>query len=59
MTGTELAQMVRKSHPGTSVLVISGYADIDGLPPELPRLSKPFRKHELASALTNLPSWGS
>jgi PAS domain S-box-containing protein len=59
MTGTELAQMVRKSHPGTSVLVISGYADIDGLPPELPRLSKPFRKHELASALASLHPSGS
>jgi PAS domain S-box-containing protein len=54
MTGTELADIVERSHPTTLVLVISGYADIDGLPTKFPRLTKPFRKHELASALDNL-----
>ncbi len=54
MTGTQLAEFVDRSHPATSVLVISGYADIDGLPTKLPRLTKPFRKHELAAALDSL-----
>lgn len=54
MTGTELAQSVQRSVPGMKVLVISGYADIDGLPTELPRLTKPFRQHELAAALDGL-----
>lgn len=54
MTGTDLAQFVKSSYPSISLLVISGYADIDGLPAELPRLTKPFRKHELAGALAAL-----
>ncbi|MCW3796513.1 PAS domain S-box protein [Sphingomonas sp. BN140010] len=58
MTGTELAEQVKRSHPTTRVLVISGYADIDGLPTKFPRLTKPFRKHELASALDGLIAKG-
>jgi PAS domain S-box-containing protein len=54
MTGTELADLVAQSYPATHVLVVSGYADIDGLPAKFPRLTKPFRKHELASALDRL-----
>jgi hypothetical protein len=33
------------------VLVISGYAEDDGLPPEFPRLTKPFRETDLAASL--------
>lgn len=51
MTGTELARTVQERHPRTDVLVISGYADLEGLAPDLPRLSKPFRRDELAAAL--------
>jgi hypothetical protein len=36
------------------VLVISGYAELDGIAPDLPRLTKPFRQAELAAALAGL-----
>jgi hypothetical protein len=35
-------------------LIVSGYADIEGLAPGLPRLVKPFRSAELAAKLTAL-----
>ena len=40
--------------PGTSILLVSGYAEREGLDPDLPRLTKPFRKHELAVSLSQL-----
>ncbi len=51
MTGTELARAVQERRPNTRVLVISGYADLEGLAPDLPRLTKPFRQDELAASL--------
>ncbi len=54
MTGTELAQAVRALSPGFPVLVVSGYADRDGIEADLPRLAKPFRKDELAASLAQL-----
>jgi PAS domain S-box-containing protein len=54
MTGTELAAVIRVNHPELPTLIISGYADIDGISPHLPRLTKPFRQHELASHLEAL-----
>jgi PAS domain S-box-containing protein len=51
MTGAELAGEVRARRPGTPVLIVSGYAEVEGLPPDLPRLMKPFRRAELASSL--------
>lgn len=49
MTGAELAREVRALRPGLPVLLVSGYAEADGIPPELPRLTKPFRSTELAT----------
>jgi len=37
-------------------LVVSGYADVDGIAADLARLSKPFRLQELAGALAKLKS---
>ena len=54
ISGTELARMVSTSRPGTSILLISGYAEREGLDPDLPRLTKPFRKDELAASLSQL-----
>jgi PAS domain S-box-containing protein len=54
MTGTELARTVQERRRDVSVLVISGYAEVDGIAADLPRLTKPFRKSELASSLTSL-----
>jgi FixJ family two-component response regulator len=54
MTGRELARTVQERRRDVSVLVISGYAEVDGIAGDLPRLTKPFRKSELASSLTSL-----
>ena len=48
MRGADLAQRARAAYPGLKVLVISGYAGLDEIPPDLPRLAKPFRVDELA-----------
>jgi CheY-like chemotaxis protein len=54
MSGTELAQRVRLLRPELPVLIVSGYAQVDGLTPDLPRLTKPFRNAELAATLVAL-----
>lgn len=54
ISGTDLARQVRCSRPGTAILLVSGYAEREGLDPDLPRLSKPFRKNELAMSLARL-----
>ena len=54
INGTDLARVVRASQPGTAILLVSGYAEREGLDPELPPLSKPFRKSELAASLAAL-----
>jgi CheY-like chemotaxis protein len=54
MTGTDLARTLLERFPRSRVLVVSGYADVDGIAPDLPRLSKPFRLQELASAIADL-----
>ena len=51
MTGTDLIRIVRSEKPRTRTLVISGYAEDDSLPPEFPRLTKPFREADLAASL--------
>jgi CheY-like chemotaxis protein len=51
MNGTDLARVVLERLPESSALVVSGYADVDGIAADLPRLSKPYRQDELASAL--------
>ena len=59
MSGTELARQVRETRPEVSILVVSGYAESEGIEPDLPRLTKPFRKDELATALANLARFSS
>ncbi|TDV45039.1 PAS domain S-box-containing protein [Pseudomonas graminis] len=54
ISGTDLARRVRISRPGTAILLVSGYAEHEGLDPDLPRLTKPFRKSELAASLAQL-----
>ena len=54
MTGTELAREIQAVRPGMPVLLVSGYAESEGIEPGLPRLTKPFRKDELASSLAQL-----
>jgi CheY-like chemotaxis protein len=52
--GTDLARTLLERFPQSSALVVSGYAEIEGMAPDLPRLTKPFRQAELAAALAEL-----
>lgn len=54
MTGTDLARTVRERWPRMRILIVSGYADLDGITPDLPRLAKPFRRDELAASMARL-----
>jgi PAS domain S-box-containing protein len=53
MTGADLARAIRQRYPRIRTLVISGFAEVDELAPDLPRLAKPFRQDELAGALAS------
>nr|WP_246408186.1 hybrid sensor histidine kinase/response regulator [Microvirga lupini] len=55
MTGLELAERIRDEWPGMPMLLASGHAELPeraGL--AVPRLTKPFRQDELASAIAAL-----
>lgn len=54
MNGTELARYVQDQCPAAKILIISGYADAEGIASDLPRLTKPFRNVQLAAALATL-----
>jgi PAS domain S-box-containing protein len=54
MTGVELARAVKVRHPGIKVLLISGFAECDGIDATLPRLTKPFLQSDLALAVSDL-----
>jgi CheY-like chemotaxis protein len=54
MTGVDLARTVRERTPNLPVLIVSGYAEAEGIAPDLPRLTKPFKSTELAERLANL-----
>lgn len=54
MNGAELALAVRVRKPGVPILIVSGYAEAEGIAPDLPRLTKPFRNAELAESLASL-----
>jgi PAS domain S-box-containing protein len=51
MTGVQLACRVRHSHPNTKIVIISGFADMEGIDPSLLRLTKPFVQSDLEAAL--------
>lgn len=56
MTGVDLARAIRERRPDTPVLIVSGYAEAEGVAPDLPRLTKPFRLPELAVCVAQLSS---
>ncbi|HEX8126604.1 MAG TPA: PAS domain S-box protein [Allosphingosinicella sp.] len=58
MNGTDLANVVRAQLPGTPVLIVSGYAEAEGIAAHYPRLVKPFRNSDLAASLADLGSAG-
>ncbi|MFK3891318.1 PAS domain S-box protein [Sphingomonas sp. NPDC079357] len=54
MSGVELVSAVRATLPDLPVLIVSGYADAEGISQELPRLTKPFKSAELAAGLSRI-----
>ncbi|RZI76912.1 MAG: PAS domain S-box protein [Pseudomonas sp.] len=54
MTGTDLARHVQSTRPELPILLVSGYAELEGIDAKIPRLTKPFRKDELSATLTSL-----
>jgi CheY-like chemotaxis protein len=54
MNGTDLARVVKSSNPKARVLIVSGYAEAEGIDADLPRLTKPFRNADLATKLAEL-----
>lgn len=54
MTGGELAQVVLDKRPDLPVLIISGYAETDGISSSLPRLTKPFREADLIAVVRQM-----
>ena len=54
MTGIELAKKIAARHPGTPIILATGYAELPaGADGGLPRLSKPYRQDALAVAIAN------
>jgi signal transduction histidine kinase/CheY-like chemotaxis protein len=51
MSGAQLVHELRTGLPALPALIVSGYAEAEGVDPAIPRLSKPFRKEELAACL--------
>ncbi|WP_333574015.1 GAF domain-containing protein [Sphingomonas sp.] len=54
MTGTQFAQQLRNTHPHIPLLLVSGYADLDGVDSSISRLVKPFRRDELEASIASL-----
>lgn len=54
MTGVDLANAFRARFPNVPVLITSGFADTEGLAPDLPRLTKPFRQTDLSDSIMHL-----
>jgi len=59
LSGTDLALILAAERPGLPVLIVSGYAELDGLPADLPRLTKPFRQADLAACVAELRGAGA
>ncbi|WP_189338357.1 PAS domain S-box protein [Sphingobium sp. SCG-1] len=51
LSGVDLARRLRETLPHLPVLIVSGYAEAEGIAPDLPRLTKPFRSAELEACL--------
>jgi CheY-like chemotaxis protein len=54
LNGTDFVHKVRERYPTTRALIISGYAEVQGVAPDLPRLVKPFRQADLMAKLGEL-----
>ena len=54
MSGVELSYAVQKRWPLVRTVIISGYAQAEGIGQDLTRLNKPFRQSELARVLAEV-----
>jgi signal transduction histidine kinase/CheY-like chemotaxis protein len=54
MSGTELARSIISARPDVQVLIVSGFSEVEDVAPDLPRLTKPFRREDLANMLSGL-----
>jgi CheY-like chemotaxis protein len=59
MSGVDLAHAIRAKRPGTPVLLLSGFAEAEGMAAELSLLTKPFRQSNLVEALAALLPQGT
>jgi CheY-like chemotaxis protein/two-component sensor histidine kinase len=59
LSGVDLARVLHSRQPELPVLIVSGYADVQGIAPGFPRLAKPFRAAELAASLAGLRPVGA
>jgi PAS domain S-box-containing protein len=53
-SGTDLARELQGRWPDLPMLLVSGYAEAEGVAPDLARLVKPFRQADLAAKLREL-----
>ena len=56
-SGTDLARELRGRWRDLPMLLVSGYAEAEGVAPDLTRLIKPFRQADLAAKLRELDSF--
>ena len=56
MSGAELVTHVRAVKPDLPILIVSGYAELEGVAANIPRLTKPFRQSELEAKLREIIS---
>lgn len=54
MTGTDLVRRLHETTPDLPALIVSGYAEFQGIASDLPRLTKPFREADLEAAVAQL-----
>ncbi len=52
MTGLQLRDAIRQTHPHMPVLVVTGYAEMPSAGPDVLKLAKPFTQDELSEALS-------
>jgi PAS domain S-box-containing protein len=55
MTGSELAEAVRRDRPDLPIIIATGYAELpEGPAQAIPRLAKPFFERDLADAIASI-----
>jgi PAS domain S-box-containing protein len=54
ITGTELVRTLQNQLPNVAALIVSGYAEVEGVAPDLPRLTKPYMRDDLAAVILEL-----